>query len=182
MSAQCLAKHPSNDSVIPCQLLAGHKDNHFSTSGCAGGGFVWPRERGDALDRVRRLLAEWDQPFEKDSTTFGVKYVKGWDSGLIQCREELRAALNEEATPEQATDEQRTQRLSEIYDVGRPPLELPTEPTWGIAVGRFSGGVLGKWCSDGERVGSATELWSNTDVLDFIPLTDEQVKRIEGAR
>jgi hypothetical protein len=39
-SAECGAEHPTNTSVIPCQLDKGHGP-HFSTSGCAGGEITW---------------------------------------------------------------------------------------------------------------------------------------------
>jgi hypothetical protein len=73
----------------------------------------------------------------------------------------------------------------------RPPLELPTEPTWGIAVRRDerpdkgAGDVLGighRWWVDGEVLQGDLCCWGLGEILDFIPLTDEQVQRIEAAR
>jgi len=69
----------------------------------------------------------------------------------------------------------------------RPPLDLPSEPTWGIV--HLSGDTFGdewhfgllepafahQWLLDGKTV-------NRESVLDFIPLTPEQVARIEGAR
>jgi hypothetical protein len=66
----------------------------------------------------------------------------------------------------------------------RPPLELPTEATWGIV--RYEGSV-GLWASRffaDERLLETT--WGGCigvdRVLDFIPLTPEQVARIEQSR
>lgn len=67
----------------------------------------------------------------------------------------------------------------------RPPLELPTEPTWGIAVHSDGRGIwLDKWESSADRIRGTSR---NGDLLieilnDFIPLTDEQVARIEASR
>jgi hypothetical protein len=70
----------------------------------------------------------------------------------------------------------------------RPPLELPTEPTWGIAVT--------KWATFSSGHAAFADLFSGAypdhlggrdvsipkeNVTDFIPLTDEQVARIEAA-
>lgn len=70
-----------------------------------------------------------------------------------------------------------------------PPLELPTEPTWGIAVTTDQrsdkSGVLGvghRWWLDGDKLQGDLCCWAVAQVLDFIPLTDEQVARIEAAR
>lgn len=67
----------------------------------------------------------------------------------------------------------------------KPPLDLPTEPTWGIAV-RDRGKVLAEWHKTGNNfVGNVNGMNYGShvaDVLDFIPLTAEQVARIEAAR
>jgi hypothetical protein len=111
---QCGAVHATNDSVIPCQLEPSHDGDHYSTSGCAGGGFKWS---------------------------------------------------------------------------DRPPLELPTEPTWGIAIRSHNNGYAEAgqfWeVDDGIRYanrGITGTIYRRSDVSDFIPLTDEQVKRIEDNR
>jgi hypothetical protein len=77
----------------------------------------------------------------------------------------------------------------------RPPLNLPTEPTWGIAVERAGAASavarVGHWnvesAHDGEpRFRDSQPLQGRLTfadrILDFIPLTDEQVARIEAAR
>lgn len=71
----------------------------------------------------------------------------------------------------------------------RPPLNLPTEPTWGIAVytNKRDGGYRAYWAQklhvEGAQLhGENGSNWSVDSVLDFIPLTDEQVARIEAAR
>lgn len=73
----------------------------------------------------------------------------------------------------------------------RPPLVLPTEPTWGIAVcdarldDRKPLAMLADWfmspvgsplLTNHSNVGNVP----TSRVLDFIPLTDEQVLRIES--
>lgn len=65
----------------------------------------------------------------------------------------------------------------------RPPLDLPTEPMWGIAVNVNGYAVGQEWCVNGPRLTSSDNYcWDVAKVLDFIPLTDEQVKRIKAAR
>jgi len=81
----------------------------------------------------------------------------------------------------------------------RPPLELPTEPTWGIAV-TDDGEYVGKWSMErpegwspdssttalyidgkGKTLYAGTDDWINTSAItDFIECTPEQVARIEG--
>lgn len=78
----------------------------------------------------------------------------------------------------------------------RPPLELPTEPTWGIAVtpadtndadgptadvGRWqqTGGILTRTHRD---MTTRYDTITVAGLADFIPLTPEQVARIEVAR
>jgi hypothetical protein len=72
-----------------------------------------------------------------------------------------------------------------------PPLDLPTEPTWGIAVHVDAAGEVNSthntakwWLSDaGQVLRRDTRIGVSVDrVLDFIPLTPEQVARIEAAR
>lgn len=68
----------------------------------------------------------------------------------------------------------------------KPPLVLPTEPTWGIAV--TSSGYVGAadwYLHETEaqlRSGDNCTRLLQTDVLDFIALTDEQIAQIEAAR
>lgn len=66
----------------------------------------------------------------------------------------------------------------------RPPLELPTEPTWGIAVLRGKHPFrVSRWSLRNGwffKLNGAAVCASA--VSDFIPLTDEQVARIEQAR
>lgn len=67
----------------------------------------------------------------------------------------------------------------------KPPLVLPTEPTWGIALSSNGNIGLAKWAlaRDGKLIDSHQwGGWSVSMVTDFIPLTDEQVARIEAAR
>lgn len=69
----------------------------------------------------------------------------------------------------------------------KPPLDLPTEPTWGIAVHQDCGNCVGRWrlSERGNYLRKPTGQTSEilvSGVLDFIPLTDEQVQRIEAAR
>jgi hypothetical protein len=68
----------------------------------------------------------------------------------------------------------------------RPPLELPTEPTWGIPIQRFATGATmvhkqARWYLDPDDQTMLGQL-PVADLLDFIPLTDDQVARIEAAR
>lgn len=71
-----------------------------------------------------------------------------------------------------------------------PPLELPTEPTWGIAVTRLpdgrTWGEFSKWSLDldGQCLnrGGRGNPYLAIDVLDFVELTSEQVARIEAPR
>lgn len=75
----------------------------------------------------------------------------------------------------------------------RPPLDLPTEPTWGIVVSdtrldeRKPLVFLAEWflsrtgsplLTNHSRVGNVP----TSRVLDFIPLTPDQVARIEAAQ
>lgn len=102
---QCGEMHPSNDSIIPCQLPPHHEGDHFSTSGCAGGGFNWP------------------------------------------------------------------------------PLVLPTEPTWGIPIAHGCPQNMSQWYTQASFLESLDGNRLTTyNVTDFIPLTEEQVQRIEAAR
>jgi hypothetical protein len=68
----------------------------------------------------------------------------------------------------------------------KPPLVLPTEPTWGIvAYASVSAGQLwiSKFHRDGNLLRGRSGGYTPIDqVADFIPLTDEQVARIEAAR
>jgi hypothetical protein len=66
----------------------------------------------------------------------------------------------------------------------KPPLVLPTEPTWGIVFEQFvTEPRLGKWCLYSKRFVSTQRVDIGVNhVDDFIPLTDEQVARIEAAR
>ena len=57
-AVRCGAVHPTNASVIDCQLERGHEGNHYSTSGCAGGGFDW---RQDITDQPPTLPASIDE-------------------------------------------------------------------------------------------------------------------------
>jgi hypothetical protein len=67
----------------------------------------------------------------------------------------------------------------------RPPLELPTTPTWGMVItDGFPAPDVALFKVDDEG-----RLWDFTDggyisraIRDFIPLTAEQVARIEAAR
>lgn len=76
-----------------------------------------------------------------------------------------------------------------FVDSSWDPLDLPTKPTWGIAVWEARlrqprrVAVLGKWRkTSGGQFGCGSHTAPLTGVLDFIPLTDEQVQRIESAR
>lgn len=67
----------------------------------------------------------------------------------------------------------------------RPPLELPTEPTWGIAVKDDGSQWLSMWRQRGDALVTTkgpSFTWGAGRVLDFIPLTEDQVARIEAAR
>ena len=71
----------------------------------------------------------------------------------------------------------------------KPPLVLPTEPTWGIVVicdGPTWRERLGQWAlvGNGKRLREQRYFneWRTEWVKAFIPLTDEQVARIEAAR
>lgn len=70
----------------------------------------------------------------------------------------------------------------------RPPLELPTEPTWGIAYIPNSqhGEIVGlwqRWREDGQEFLTEMECgwdrWPIEQVTKFIRLTPDQVERIE---
>jgi hypothetical protein len=71
-----------------------------------------------------------------------------------------------------------------------PPLELPTEMTWGIIVDSQITVRAGAWrpAPDSETHpdtlydGNKGEWVKNTNVLDFIPLTQDQIDRINGER
>jgi hypothetical protein len=69
----------------------------------------------------------------------------------------------------------------------KPPLELPTEPTWGIALVIRPGGPPEwlvdewRWAHGLFRAGDYIGLLGS-EVRLFIPFTDEQVARIEAAR
>lgn len=65
----------------------------------------------------------------------------------------------------------------------RPPLELPTEPTWGIALHTKYQPLVRRFHLEGDEF--LTHLGGSYrahNVTDFIPLTDEQVERIEAAQ
>jgi hypothetical protein len=77
----------------------------------------------------------------------------------------------------------------------RPPLELPTEPTWGIVRHHHGNNVPSPLLTKAERNEYESEFLGNryglstsqgtipaNQIIDFIPLTDEQIKRIEAAR
>jgi hypothetical protein len=82
----------------------------------------------------------------------------------------------------------------------KPPLDLPTEPTWGIVLNkrpdRKDGHALdfGRWAVYGDdefaplerthrsEFDTRCDVLSRDGIADFIPLTDEQVARIEAAR
>lgn len=66
----------------------------------------------------------------------------------------------------------------------KPPLDLPTTPTWGIAVHNTFDPGVGEWRIDGEEFWDHefSKSYKTKNVIDFIPLTDEQVARIEAAR
>lgn len=77
----------------------------------------------------------------------------------------------------------------------RPPLNLPETPTWGIVVYPRNGGAqhsadIGCWQADdpdglfrtNRILDGRFDTFSSDFVLDFIPLTAEQVARIEAAR
>ena len=72
----------------------------------------------------------------------------------------------------------------------RPPLELPTAPTWGIALvkpyrdSHKTRWETGRCVDDGRyfRISGAAYSRDPEALLDFIPLTDEQVARIEAAQ
>jgi hypothetical protein len=59
---QCRAKHPTNDSVVPCCLSPGHDSDHWSTTGCPGSAMLWPATvcvRLDGLaDKIGDVLAD----------------------------------------------------------------------------------------------------------------------------
>ena len=73
----------------------------------------------------------------------------------------------------------------------RPPLELPTEPTWGIVVydyQAFTAPYFGKW-ERNDRKNTLVNVRSEESYflpisgsLDFIKCTPEQVARLEGKR
>lgn len=66
----------------------------------------------------------------------------------------------------------------------KPPLELPTEPTWGIAVNVNGPAVGTTWQLNkrGRFIGGRWYAWDPAHIIDFIALTPEQVERIEAAR
>lgn len=64
----------------------------------------------------------------------------------------------------------------------RPPLELPTEPTWGIVVRRNKHGAIRVQWADGRLSGPYFAGFKVNQILDFIEPTPEQVARIEAAR
>lgn len=67
----------------------------------------------------------------------------------------------------------------------KPPLVLPTEPTWGIAVHIGGRRHFGEWRVVAETSFSCTGFswtWGVENIAAFIPLTPEQVARIEAAR
>lgn len=74
----------------------------------------------------------------------------------------------------------------EIDSSWKPPLDLPTEPTWGMVVWRDNGVITARgdrWRSfGGQLVRDHLHSVAVNSILDFIPLTDEQVERIEAAR
>lgn len=68
----------------------------------------------------------------------------------------------------------------------RPPLDLPTEPTWGIAIHKEWGPRVKRWVSTGQLLDDADRSGTTTmghgNIVAFIPLTDEQIARIEAVR
>jgi len=56
--ATCEAKHPTNSSVIPCDLEPGHDGDHHSWSGCAGSHMTWPADLRESWSAgIDRILA-----------------------------------------------------------------------------------------------------------------------------
>jgi hypothetical protein len=56
---QCRAKHPTNDSVVPCCLSPGHDSDHWSSTGCPGSAMLWPATVCVRLDGLADRLANW---------------------------------------------------------------------------------------------------------------------------
>lgn len=63
----------------------------------------------------------------------------------------------------------------------KPPLDLPTEPTWGIAVDFAVGKFVGRWRREQDKFIATGWILNVSNIVDFIPLTIEQAARIEGA-
>lgn len=61
----------------------------------------------------------------------------------------------------------------------RPPLELPTEPTWGIVLGD-RGPMLGRWvvCGDYIEPVNGTPRIPIAGVRGFVPLSDQQLEQM----
>ena len=61
LRGECRAVHPTNSTVVPCCLAAGHPEaEHMSTTGCAGSVMHWPTaeaELADARETIARLNA-----------------------------------------------------------------------------------------------------------------------------
>lgn len=56
--APCRAEHPTNGTVVPCCLDAGHIGSHWSWTGCAGSVCEWPNPADDAtVEKVAREIA-----------------------------------------------------------------------------------------------------------------------------
>lgn len=76
----------------------------------------------------------------------------------------------------------------EVDSSWKPPFVLPTERTWGITFHAKFPPEFGQWHLDGDefwngdRSDRNAHTWRAHSILDFIPLTDEQVARIEAAR
>lgn len=63
----------------------------------------------------------------------------------------------------------------------RPPVDLPIEPTWGFGIWR--GGAttwIARWEHRGHRLVEANGHTPAGSLVDFIPLTPEQIDRIEA--
>jgi hypothetical protein len=108
----------------------------------------------------------------------GQPYRIEWDATTGETATEYASEF------EQAVNPSRHETRWLVDSSWRPPLELPTEPTWGIVVRASDGHLASQW------VHKADEVWDEvhggfvyaSSIRDFIPLTDEQAARIEQAR
>lgn len=120
---------------------------------------------------------------------YRVEYAKPLEDHPAQERERLvaceaREFLNGSAVARPLRDDLCVTTDWFVDSSWKPPLDLPTEPTWGIVVHKDYGNYMtGRW----ERRESflvVPRYWSVPidNVGDFIRFTDEQVARIEAAR